>query len=470
MRKTKILATIGPACNNYKTLKEMVLSGLNGVRINFSHGSIEANQKILDLAKQIREELHIPLSIVVDTRGPEVRVLKFKDGKTVLKKGQIFKFTNQTNEGDNGQVGVTRPIIFKALKEGAKVLACDGLIVLKVIEVKPNEIVCKVTAGGEISNNKGLFFPGVEYNFEYLNDADKTDLIWAIKNDVDYIAASFVNCKEDVLTLKKLVSEYGGKQEIISKIESKSGLKNLDEIIEASDGIMVARGDLGVELPLQKLPKIQREMIEKTTSAGKFVITATEMLASMQDNIRPTRAEVSDVANAVLQGTSTIMLSGETAVGKYPVETIRTMAQIAEQTEKDVENYKNFNSLIFKNKSIPDIVSHTAVSTSFALGSKAIMVLTNSGNSAKLISRFKPNCPIIAVTDEKQVYYKCGIIGGVYPVVKQIPYGKVSDIFKLCETCAIESRVAKKGDYIVISSASRHMEIDTDFVKIVNIN
>jgi len=466
MRKTKILATIGPACNNYKTLKEMVQNGLNGVRINFSHGSEEANQKIVDLAKQIRNELNVPLSIVVDTRGPEVRVLEFETGKIVLKKGQIFTLTNQKTPGDNTRVGVTRPVIFKALKVGNKVLACDGLIVMKIVEVSDEYITCKVLAGGEISNNKGLFFPGITYNFEYLNAADKKDLIWAIENEVDYVAASFVNCKEDVFALRDLIKKHHGKQEIISKIESKAGLKNLDEIIEASDGIMVARGDLGVELPLQRLPKIQREMIEKTTSAGKFVITATEMLASMQDNIRPTRAEVSDVANAVLQGTSTIMLSGETAVGKFPVETIKTMAQIAEQTEKDIQNYANFNSIAYKNKSIPDIISHTAVSTSFALGAKAIAVLTNSGNSAKLIARFKPSCPIIAITDESHVYYKCGLIGGVYPVVKEIPYGKVSGIFSLCAKCATENKFAKTGDFIVISSASRHMEIDTDFVKV----
>ena len=466
MRKTKILATIGPACNNYKTLKDMVQNGLNGVRINFSHGSIEANQKIVDLAKQIRDELNVPLSIVVDTRGPEVRVLEFESGKITLKKGQLFTLTNQQTPGDNTRVGVTRPVIFKALKVGNKVLACDGLIVMKIVEVSDEYVTCKVQAGGEISNNKGLFFPGVTYNFEYLNSADKKDLIWAIENDVDYVAASFVNCKEDVFALRALIKKHHGKQEIISKIESKAGLKNLDEIIEASDGIMVARGDLGVELPLQRLPKIQREMIEKTTSAGKFVITATEMLASMQDNIRPTRAEVSDVANAVLQGTSTIMLSGETAVGKFPVETVKTMAQIAEQTDKDIQNYANFISATYKNKSTPDIISHSAVSTSFALGAKAIAVLTNSGNSAKLIARFKPSCPIIAITDECHVYYKCGLIGGVYPLVKDIPYGKVSSIFNLCAKCATENKFAKPGDFIVISSASRHMEIDTDFVKV----
>ena len=467
MRKTKILATIGPACNNYNTLKEMVLNGLNGVRINFSHGDIKTNQQIIDLAKQIRTELNVPLSIVVDTRGPEVRITKFKNGKVMLKKGQLFKLTSFLDDGDETQVGVTRPVIFKALKVGDKVLACDGLIVMKIESIGENEITCKVMAGGEISNNKGLFFPGVEYNFEYLNDADKNDIIWAIKNDADYIAASFVNRKEDVLTLKELVKEYGGKQEIISKIESKSGLKNLDEIIEASDGIMVARGDLGVELPLQKIPKIQKDMIEKTTRAGKFVITATEMLASMQDNIRPTRAEVSDVANAVIQGTSTIMLSGETAVGKYPAEVVKTMAQIAEQTEKDINRKENFEALSFKSKNIPDVISYSASSTSFDLNAKAITVLTNSGNSAKLIARFKPNCPIIAITDETQVYYKCGIIGGVYPKLSKIPYGNLSLIFKLCVDTALESRFVKPNDYIVISSASRHMEIDTDFVKIL---
>lgn len=469
MRKTKILATIGPACNNYKTLKEMVLAGLNGVRINFSHGSIEKNQVILDLAKQIRSELNVPLSIVVDTRGPEVRVRTFESGKIILKKGQTFSFTNQTTAGDQTKVGVTKPVIFKALKVGAKVLACDGLISLRILEVSDSEIKCKVLAGGEISDNKGLFFPGVKYNFDYLNDADKSDIIWAIKNGADYIAGSFVNSAEDVLALKDLVKKHDGKQEIIAKIESKAGLKNLDEIINVADGIMVARGDLGVELPLQTIPKWQREIIEKTMLAGKFVITATEMLASMQESIRPTRAEVSDVANAVLQGTSTIMLSGETAVGKYPVEAVKTMAQIAETCEKDVKRSAQFNTIAFKPKNTPDIISHSAVSTSFGLNAKAIVVLTNSGNSAKLISRFKPNCPIVAVTDEEQVFQKCGLIGGVTPILRKIPYGKVSEIFKLCEDCVVSQKLAKPDDYIVVSSASRHMEIDTDFVKIIRI-
>lgn len=466
MRKTKILATIGPACNNYKTLKEMVVAGLNGVRINFSHGSQQTNQQILDLAKQIREELNCPLSIVVDTRGPEVRVKQFKNGAVTLKRGQTFSLFAKNALGDETGVAITRPVILKALKVGSRVLACDGLIVLKITELSDEEAKCKVISGGEIADNKGLFFPGVKYNFDYLNDADKSDIIWAIKNEVDYIACSFVNSKEDVSAIRNLITKHGGKQEIIAKIESKTGLKNLDEIIEASDGIMVARGDLGVEMPLQTLPRIQREMIEKTTLAGKFVITATEMLASMQENIRPTRAEVSDVANAVLQGTSTIMLSGETAVGKYPVETIKTMSQIAETQEKDMKSSK-FVLPDFKSKNIPDTISHTAVSTSIDLNAKAIMVLTNSGNSAKLISRFRPNCPVIAITDEKSVYHKCGIIGGVYPVVKNIPYGKVSDIFKLCQSTATILKVARPGDYVVVSSASRHMEIDTDFVKVI---
>lgn len=466
MKRTKILATIGPSTNSYKAIKELVLNGLNGVRINLSHSTREEHLKIIDIAKKVREELNIPLSIVVDTRGPEVRVGKFVGGHTVLKKGQIFTLTSQKIMGDENIVSVSEPRIFKALSVGGKVYACDGLIVMKILEIHSDRIVTKVTSGGKISDRKSLFFPNVEYNFPYLGPEDKSDIIWAIEQGVDYFAISFVNTAENVLEIKRLIEKHNGKQEIISKIESKLGTKNIDEIIEVSDGIMVARGDLGVELPIEKVPKLQKEIITKTLRKGKFVITATEMLESMTTNIRPTRAEVSDVANAVLDGSSTIMLSGETSVGKYPTNVVKTMANIAVQTERTIKYHKDFLAYDYHTKDVPDIISYNTVSSSFSSNAKAIVVLTNSGRTAKLTARFKPDCPIIALTDVKDVYHKLSLVDNIVPVYGKIPYGKLGNIIKLAKEVAIKEEHVNPGDIIIIGSASRTNDIDTDFIKI----
>lgn len=466
MKKTKILATIGPSTNNYKILKDLILAGANGIRINLSHSSREEHQNIIDLVKRIRKELKTPISIVVDTRGPEIRVKQFLNGSVVLKKGQIFTLTSQNIMGTNEFVSITEPSIFKALKPGGKVYACDGLIVMKILEVYSDKIVTKVVNGGKISDKKSLFFPNVNYNFPYINSLDKADIVWAIKQEVDYFAISFVNTAENVNEVRNLIKQHGGNQEIISKIESKLGVKNMDEIIEASDGIMVARGDLGVELAMEKVPKIQKEMISKTLSKGKFVITATEMLESMTNNIRPTRAEVSDVANAVLDGSSAIMLSAETSVGKYPIETVKTMSNIAVSTEKSIKYEDNFSDLAFRTKDITDIISYNTVGSAFSSNAKAIVVITNSGRTAKLTARFKPHCPIIAITDEQQIFHKCALIDNVIPIFAKIPYGKLNQIIKLCKDAVLSQKITKKDDIVIISNASRTNDVDTDFIKI----
>jgi len=466
MKKTKILATIGPSSNNYKTLKEMIFHGLNGVRINLSHSTREEHLKVINLAKKLRDELNIPLSIVVDTRGPEVRVGKFIEGSVVLKKGQLFTLTSQKIMGDKDIVSVSEPRIFKALKVGGKVFACDGLIVMKILEVSDDKIVTKITSGGKISDRKSLFFPNVEYNFPYLNKEDKSDIEWAINQGVDYFAISFVNSKDNVLEIKNLIKKHGGHQEVISKIESKLGTKNIDEIIEVSDGIMVARGDLGVELPIEKVPKLQKEIISKSLKKGKFVITATEMLESMTYNIRPTRAEVSDVANAVLDGSSTIMLSGETSIGKYPSNVVKTMSNIACQTERSIKYQDSFVGLNFHTKDIPDIISYNTVSSSFSSNAKAIVVMTNSGRTAKLTARFKPMCPIIALTDVKEVYHKLALVDNIIPVYGKIPYGKLGQIIKLSKDVVTKLGLVNKDEIFIVSSASRTNDIDTDFIKI----
>lgn len=466
MKRTKILATIGPSTNNYKTLKELVLAGANGVRLNLSHSTRDEHLVTINLAKQIRKELGVPLAIVVDTRGPEIRVGKFENGSATLKKGQLFTFTSKDSLGNNESVSISEPIIFKALSVGEKVYACDGLITMKIVEVSDDHITCKVTSGGKISDRKSLFFPNVKYNFPYLNERDKSDIEWAIKQGVDYFALSFVNSSADVKIVRDLIGKNKGFQGIISKIESKIGTKNIDEIIEASDGIMVARGDLGVELPIEKVPKLQKEIISKTLSKGKFVITATEMLESMTYNIRPTRAEVSDVANAVLDGSSTIMLSGETSVGKYPVNVVKTMSNIAVSAEKSIKYAVAFNSLSFHTHDIPDIISYNTVGGSFSSNAKAIVVITNSGRTARLTARFKPQCPIVALTDEEQVYHKCSLIDNVIAVLSKIPYGNLGEIIKLSKNVVKKLGIAGTNDIIIISSASRTNDIDTDFIKI----
>ena len=467
MKRTKILATIGPSSDNYKVMKELIHNGINGVRINLSHSSRDKHLNIINLAKQLRDELNVPLSIVIDTRGPEVRVGRFEKGFVQLKKGQLFTFVSKEILGNDTMVSVSEPSIFKVLKVGGKVLANDGLIIMKIVEIKKDAIVVKVTTGGKLGDRKSLFFPNTEYNFPYLSDSDKSDIEWAIKQGVDYFAISFVNNANNVNEIRKLIKENGGNQEIISKIESKLGVKNIDEIIEASDGIMVARGDLGVELPIEKVPKLQKELINKTLRKGKFVITATEMLESMTYNVRPTRAEVSDVANAVIDGSSTIMLSGETSVGKYPQNVVKTMANIASQAEKTIKYHDEFAQLDFLTKDIPDIISYNTVSSSFSSNAKAIVVMTNSGRTAKLTARFAPHCPILAITDIKHVYNKLALVDNVIPVYTKIPYGKLSSIIDLSKKIVPSVLPINNNDIIIVSSASRTNDVDTDFIKIV---
>ena len=466
MKKTKILATLGPSSNDHKTVKELVQAGANGIRINLSHSTRDEHKKIIDIAKQVREELNTPLAIVVDTRGPEVRVGVFENGSATLKKGQQFTITSKKIMGNQEIVSISEPRILSALSVGSKVLACDGLLTLKVTKLLEDGIVTKVVNGGKISDRKSLFFPNVEYNFPYLNKNDKEDIEWAITQGVDYFAISFVNSAEDVMCVRKLIQKNGGKQAIISKIESKLGIKNMDEIIDSSDGIMVARGDLGVEVAIEKVPRIQKEMITKTLEKGKFVITATEMLESMTHNIRPTRAEVSDVANAVLDGSSSIMLSGETSVGEYPVATVKTMSNIAISTEKDIKYQELFHDRDFHTKDIPDIISYNTVGTSFSSNAKAIVVITNSGRTAMLTARFKPSCPIIALTDEKSVFNKLALVDNIVPVYNKIPYGNLSDIIQLSKKIVKKLGLANKNDFVIVSSASRNNDIDTDFIKI----
>lgn len=465
MRKTKIIGTIGPASSNYQTLKELALAGLNVVRINLSHATLEGMNGILENVKRLRQELNIPLPIMIDTRGPEIRVKKFKNGEVKIKKGQIFTFTGRDVEGTEEIVSFNEPEIVKCIKPNNKILAVNGLISFKVLEVNGTEVKTKALNSGIIANHKSLSIPGIKFNTPYLNDLDKKDILWAVENNIDFVAASFVNSKQDVYDLRKFLNEHGSTIKIISKIESALGVKNLDEIIEASDGIMVARGDLGVEVPISKLPELQKMIIKKTRDIGKVVITATEMLESMIYNNRPTRAEVSDVANAVYDGTSVVMLSGETAAGKYPVEAVKQMAKIAEETEKHINYAKRFNNANVKLKSITDVISHSAVNASFLQKIKSIVVFTNSGESARMVSRFRPSSTILGATPDEKVFRQLELSWGVLPVLTPV-YNSTDEMFSIANSFVKNLNLAHVSDLIVITCGTPKQPGCTNLIKI----
>ncbi len=452
MRKTKIVATLGPATNNYKALKSIIQSGANVIRINFSHGNQEEHENSINLIKQVRTELNVPVAIMVDTRGPEIRVKEFENGCGVLKKGCNFCLYGFDMLGNCDGVSVSEPKALANLKKGDVVLANDGLISMTVVENKGFEVQCKVVQGGIISNNKGLTFKNVDLNLPYINKKDKADLVWAFKNGCDIVAASFVNSANDIRQLRKLMSDNNYSCKIIAKIESMTGINRLDEILEATDGIMVARGDLGVEIPQSKLPKIQMDLINAAIEHGKNVIVATEMLESMIHNPRPTRAETIDVANAVYNGASAVMLSAETAVGEFPDKAVKTMAEICTQAEEDLPYKKSFFDTIHKtNGSVVDVIGHSAVNCSFKLDTKAIVLYTRSGKTASMISRFKPKSPIVAITDNPQTYNYLSLEWNVWPIYTKI--GNI-DIFDLATTVAKSVKLAKKDDLIIVTTGS----------------
>lgn len=448
MRKTKIIATLGPASSNYKTLKSLVLNGLNVARVNLSHGNIETHQKVVDVINQVRTDLNMPLAIMVDTRGPEVRVKTFKDGSTNLKNGKYFYLYNYDTVGTDDGVSVTEPTALKDVPIGTTILANDGLLKLKVVENLDNGLKLKVVTGGILKDNKGLTFKGYTPNLPYLSDKDRHDLIWAFKNKCEYVALSFVTSPDNVREIKSLMQECGYTCKIISKIESMQGIKNLKGILEESDGIMVARGDLGVEVPLFKVPSIQTSLISKARLHGKITIVATEMLESMINNPRPTRAEASDVANAVKEGASAVMLSAETAVGKYPVKAVKYMSDICAETERDIDYKEKFNSRSYDSSDITDVLTFSAVKSSFNLKSKAIMIFTSKGKMANFVSKFLPDARIIAITDSVQTYNDLSLVWGVTPVYTKKIYDQ--KIFEVARDFALNLKLVKPNDNILV--------------------
>ena len=454
MKKTKIVCTLGPSSSTKEIISQMYDAGMNVCRINFSHGTHEEHAQKIKIIKEIREERKIPLPILLDTKGPEFRTGTYKNGKITLKRGDKFIFTTDDIVGDETRVSVTYKHICEVMKTGDKILLNNGLMVFEVDKVVGNDVFTTVLEGGETSNHKSMFFPEKNLKLEFLSERDKADILFGIEQDVDFIALSFVSNKEDLLTVREFVNANGGKEiDIIAKIESRQGVNNLREIAEVSDGIMIARGDLGVEIPYEELPNIQKNMIDTCRIIGKRCITATEMLESMIHNPRPTRAEISDVANAVYDGSSAVMLSGETAAGAYPVEAVRAMAKIVEQAEQFKVYIQEIKDEQFIISTTGEALSHSACMLASDLKAKAIVVCTHTGKTARMVSRFRPQIPIIGLTSDVKAYRKLALSWGVLPIMSD-EYNSVDILFYFAKQAAKESGLVKKGDTIVMTGGT----------------
>lgn len=451
MRKTKIVCTIGPACSDEETLTKMCLAGMNVARLNFSHGTHEDHLEKIELIKKVREKTGLPVAILLDTKGPEYRIRTFKNGKVELKDGDTFTFTTEETEGDETKVSVSYGQLAAELEKGDRILLDNGLLIFEVREIKGCDIICDVIAGGELSDRKSMSFPGKVLKQVYLSEQDKSDLLFGIKNGVDFIACSFVSCRQDLIDINTFLRANGGdKIDVIAKIENRSGVDNIEEICEECEGIMIGRGDLGVEIPFEELPGIQKKLITKCRLLGERVITATEMLESMTHNPRPTRAEISDVANAVFDGTSAIMLSGETAMGEYPVLTVETMAKIAEEAESNIDYKKVFHSSEFKINSLADAVSHATCGMAIDIDAKAIAACSLSGKTARMVSRFRCPVDILGLTTDEKTWQKLALSWGVTPALCE-KYDSTDVLFYMAKLKATEVFGLTKGDRLVLT-------------------
>lgn len=450
-RKTKIVCTIGPACNNEETLTELCLAGMNVARLNFSHGTHEDHLKNIRLIKKVREKLGLPIAIMLDTKGPEYRIGTFAEGKIMLEDGDPFTFTAEDVVGDKSRVTVNYKNLPMEMEKGDRILLNNGLIIFEVESVEKKEIHCRVVVGGELSNRKSMSFPGKVLKQPYLSDVDRDDLKFGVENGVDYIACSFVSVRQDLLDIKAYLKEIGGESvDLIAKIENRSGVENIKDICRECEGIMIGRGDMGVEIPFEELPSIQKHLITTCRLLGKRVITATEMLESMIHNPRPTRAEISDVANAVYDGTSAIMLSGETAAGKYPVLTVKTMARIALQTEKDINYKKMFRDSEFIIRNTVDAISHATCGMAIDIDAKVIVACSISGMTARMVSRFRCPIDILGLTTDEKTWYKLALSWGVTPVMSE-KFNSPDVLFYAAQKMAKQSMDLKSGDRIVIT-------------------
>lgn len=473
MRKTKIVCTIGPATDDPKVLRQLMIEGMDVARFNFSHANYEEHKKRFDQVVALREELGLPIATMLDTKGPEIRLGKFKGNEPVeIKDGDDYILTTNECEGTDKSCSISFKGLPHDVKPGTTILINDGVIELQTTKIVCNEIGCKVVHGGILSNNKGVNVPGVMLSMPYISDRDMADLEFGAKMGYDFIAASFCRSAADISYLRKFTQCLGWNDvRIIAKIENSDGVKNIDEILEVADGIMVARGDMGVEIPFEQIPAIQKELIQKGYNAGKQVITATQMLESMISNPRPTRAEITDVANAIYDGTSAIMLSGETAAGKYPVETVKAMALIAKTTEKDINYKARFSKREqAENKDITNAISHATVTTAHDLDANAIITVTKTGTTARMISKYRPTCPIVGCTTDETILRQLNLSWGIIPVLVE-EKTNTDELFDHAIETAKTKKLLKNDDLIVITAGvPLGMSGTTNLLKVQRLN
>ena len=466
MKKTKIICSIGPSSAKYETFKQMVLNGMNVARINFSHATEEEKSNVLSLVKKANEELGTYVAVLFDTKGPDFRTGNMTNDKINLEEGKTIKIIKDDILGTEEAITVNYKDALDSIKVGSTILLEDGLMRLEVTSKLDNGINCKIIDGGVLGSRKSVNVPGAHLNLDFISDQDREDIIYACKHDGDFLALSFVSSKEDVLAAREILKEQGREDmQIISKIESHTAIQNIDDIIEVSDGIMVARGDLGVEMPMKELPILQKEIIEKCRKRGRTVIVATEMLASMYTSSRPTRAEISDVANAVLDGTDAVMLSGETTIGKHPADAVKYMAETCEEAERyyDYANQKSYA----KENNIPSAIAHNVVESANLLQVKAIIAATTSGYSAKLISTLKPKSQIIAACPDDNVAKSLALNYGVYPVIVKY-YDTIEQLMDNCKEETTKFMDLQKGDIVIVTGGfpRMHQVKTTNFLKI----
>lgn len=454
MRKTKIVCTIGPASRDRETLRRMLQAGMNVARVNFSHGTHEDHRQTIAAFREVRDELGLPAAVLLDTKGPEIRIRDFERGEEMLDDGQTFTLTTENMMGTKEMVSVTYEDLPKEVNPGNLVLINDGKIVVKVDETTETEVRGTVIHGGKISNHKGINLPNVNLNMQYMSEQDKADILFGIEQDVDYIAASFVRSAEDIRTVRELLDANGGREiKVIAKIESTQGIENFEEILQLADGIMVARGDMGVEVAYEKLPGIQKRFIRRCVQSGKLVITATQMLESMITSPMPTRAEITDVANAVFDGTTAVMLSGETAAGNYPVEAVETMAKIAEQAEADQPGTAGREQIWHEMdaEDVTNAVGHAACTLAKDIKAGAIMAITKTGYTAMRMSKFRPVTMIIGATPYEKTFHQLSLVWGVCPIIANYRY-EIEELFAHCARKAIRAELIQKEDKVVITA------------------
>ncbi len=470
MRKTKIVCTVGPACSDEATLTQMCLAGMNVARLNFSHGTHEQHYATIQTIKKVRQTLDLPVAILLDTKGPEYRIRTFETGKITLNEGDTFALTVEDVVGNQNRVSVSYCGMIQDLTVGDKVLINNGLVELQVRELTKTDALCTVLSGGVLSDRKSMAFPNKVLNQVYLSEQDKKDLLFGIENGVDFIACSFVSRKQDLVDVRNFLAEHGeDSPSLIAKIENRAGVDNIEEICEECDGIMIGRGDLGVEIPFEELPGIQKHLITKCSLLGKRVITATEMLESMIHNIRPTRAEITDVANAVYDGTSAIMLSAETAAGEHPVLAVQTMARIAQCTEKNIDYSARFHSSSFKIRNTVDAISHATVGMAIDIGAKAIAVCSLSGTTARMVSRFRPPMDIVGVTTDEKTWRSLALSWGVTPTLCET-FNSTDVLFYTAKKITQSTLSLGKEDHIVITGGIPNGRSgNTDLIKIEKI-